>query len=280
MKTILVATDFSKASYNASLYGIELAKAFNANLVLFSAYQPIPVPVTEAPMVINLQDLKNLTQEQLDDCSSMINVGNKVHLETLCKEGTTVKSILEIAKIKKADVIIAGMKSSGRGIRRIFGSAVTELSKKTTVPMIVVPEEAKYSDLEVIALANDSDIEPESDKHILDALRSIATRFHSRLYMVRIAKNEFQEAFEVLNRPFRLNNIIRTLDPQYEYLWGKDIPKALNAFIDKHKVNMLALLPHKHSLLEKFFFESTTHSMVFETKIPLLILPGSGISGS
>jgi len=37
MKIILVATDFSDAAHNAALYAAELAKAFNARLILFSA---------------------------------------------------------------------------------------------------------------------------------------------------------------------------------------------------------------------------------------------------
>ena len=36
-----------------------------------------------------------------------------------------------------------------------------------------------------------------------------------------------------------------------------------------HKV----MVPHKHSLLERWFVKSTTRSMIFKTRIPLLILP-------
>lgn len=39
MQTFLIATDFSAASRNATQYGIELARAFNARVILVSAYQ-------------------------------------------------------------------------------------------------------------------------------------------------------------------------------------------------------------------------------------------------
>jgi len=47
MKTILAAVNFSAASHNAALYATELAKAFNAKLILVYACQPIPVPVSD-----------------------------------------------------------------------------------------------------------------------------------------------------------------------------------------------------------------------------------------
>lgn len=50
MKTILVATDFSAAAHNASLYAVELARAFNARIILFNAFQQAPVPVSEIPV--------------------------------------------------------------------------------------------------------------------------------------------------------------------------------------------------------------------------------------
>lgn len=45
MKTILIATDFSEASRNASFYGVELPKEINARIILFEAFT-IPKPIS------------------------------------------------------------------------------------------------------------------------------------------------------------------------------------------------------------------------------------------
>ncbi len=52
MKTILVPIDFSEASINALDYAIEIAKLWQAKLILFHAYH-IPVAPIEAPVVIS-----------------------------------------------------------------------------------------------------------------------------------------------------------------------------------------------------------------------------------
>ena len=67
--------------------------------------------------------------------------------------------------------------------------------------------------------------------------------------------------------------MLHTLNPVYESVVGQNIPVALDDFALRYHVDILAMLPHKHSLMERLFFKSTTREMVFETHLPLLILP-------
>ena len=99
------------------------------------------------------------------------------------------------ADVEDADIIIVGMKKTGRSFRKLFGSTVTTLAEIATIPLIVVPEEARYTNPVTIVLANEADLEESADKHVLDALIEIGEKFYSRLYMVRVAKNKHHEAF-------------------------------------------------------------------------------------
>lgn len=272
MKTILVATDFSDAAHNATLYATELAKAFNARLILFSAYEQVPVPVSEIP-VLALEEMRIRVQRQLEHEKQVLTAGNTISVETMAKPGIAAKCILQAANENKADILITGMKKTGVALRRFFGSTVTALTKKLPIPLLVVPEDTAFTNISAIALANESDAAPDSDPHLLDILREIGERFHSKLYLIRVAKNQFQEAYEVLNPPFKIKRMVRTLDPVYECIEGKDITQALNDFITGYNINLLALLPHKHALLDSWFYKSTTRSMIFESQTPLLILP-------
>jgi len=277
MKTILLTTDFSKAAHNSCSYGIELARAFNARVILFSAYQQVPMVISESAVVITADNMEAFLQRQLANEANLVNRAGIVTLETVCMEGSPANSILKIAKENNADIIVTGMKESGKGFRRVMGSTVTALAGKTTIPLLVIPEEARYGGLNSIALANESDIDADADIHLLDALREIGEKFQSRLYLLRIARNKFHEKYEALNRPFRLARALRTLAPVYKCIGGKGIEQAFNDFVAGYQVNMLALLPHKYSLMERWFIKSTTRSMIFATHIPLLILPEQGM---
>ena len=141
------------------------------------------------------------------------------------------------------------------------------------MPLTAIPEESKYNPVNIIALANESDPEPDADDHRLDTLCEITEAFHSKLYLVRVAKNKLWEAYEILNRPFKLNRMLRTLHPVYKCIEGRDIPQALNEFIDSYHVTTHAMIQYKHSLLEKWFIKSATRSMIFDTHVSLGILP-------
>lgn len=272
MKTILVATDFSAAAHNASLYAVELAKAFNARIILCNVFQQVPVPVSEIP-ALTMEEMAVRVERQMEDEKKMLGEGNNVPIELYFKPGNVDKIIPKAVTEKDADIIIAGMKKDDATIRHIFGSTVTQLVKNLIVPMLVVPEDTTYKSISTIALANESDVAPDSDARLLDTLRLLGERFHSKLYLVRIAKDRFHEAYDVLNRPFKISRMVRTLDPIYECIVGKDVPEALKDFTSGYKINLLALLTHKHGLLERLFIKSTTRAMIFETPIPLLILP-------
>jgi len=273
MKTILVATDFSDAAHNAALYAAELAKAFNARLILFNAYQQVPVPVSEAPAIPSLEELHLQAQQKLEEEAQIISAAGVLNVGISSKAGFVSDAILKTAEGVHADVIVAGMKKSGKGMRRFFGSVVTALVRKLNMPLIVVPEDVKYSPITTIALANETDIAPETDKHILDTIRELGEKFNSRLYLIRVAKNKLAEAWQMLNSPFRITRLLRTLDPVYKCIEGRDISKALNEFNAAYHVNMLALLPQRHSLVDRWFIKSNTRAMIFETPFPLLILP-------
>jgi hypothetical protein len=163
------------------------------------------------------------------------------------------------------------MKGSGKTTRKFLGSTVTSLARKTTIPIVVIPEGVPYRSPRTIALANDNS--SQAGTHLLDAFRNLVEKFHSTLYIVRIITKKSNEVIEVLNRSSNLNKMVGKLKPLYEYPLDKNINKALNNFISTHHVDMLAMIPHKESLPERWFLRSNTREMLFKANIPLLILP-------
>lgn len=278
MKTVLVATDFSQASANALEYALRLADGLNTGVALFSCYEYISPPVSEVPVLMTMEELRDRTLLKLTETVNHIEHNDRARVDVYCKPGFAAEAILEISRELNAELIITGTKKSAKGLRRLLGSTVTELARKTQIPMIVVPEEVRFNGVNSIALANEGDLTQDSDKNTLAILRKIAEHFQSRLFIVRVAEDDLNQACELVNQPTELINTIGELDPAFKCVAGTSIPEALNAFIDYYKIDLLALLPHKHSLLERLFFKSTTRAMVFETSIPLLIMPDSRIT--
>ncbi len=268
METILIATDFSTASRNASLYGVQLAKALNANIILFNAYKvPPPAPAFNAS--ISRYDIMMQTDKRLLDEADFLDP-KRTLIEIICDEGMAEDAIINIANEKKADLIITGMKGSGKNFKKIFGSTATSLVKNTSIPVIIVPEDASFKNPDTVVFAGDN---IDLDKDVPQQLKEITQLFKSKLYVVRVIKNKNEEWFEVSDTPQKLNKIVQMPDTSFQYPVDKDIRHALNEFINAHHADMLVMVPHKHEWLERLFRKSETKDMIFHTRIPLLVLP-------
>ena len=262
MKTILIATDFSPASHNASVYGVELAKAIDANIILFNAFT-VPNPPPSITVNVSRYDVMMQTDKLLLDEANALDP-DRTLIEILCDEGPTKNAVINIANEKKVDFIIVGMKGAGKSLKKIFGSTATALAKETSIPLIIVPEKAKFKKLDIMVFANDAAV---LDKGIPTYITGITQLFKSKLYVVRVFKNK--KVFKV-NTPHLLTKTegITT----FEYSSDADISYALNTFIEMNKADMLVMIPHKHQWLKRLFTKSETKDMIFHTHVPLLIL--------
>lgn len=145
MNTILIATDFSPASRNASIYGIQLANTLKANIILFNAFKKnVSSDAKDSSLLYDamMQSDKRLLEEAdfLDPKHEM--------MEVICDEGIAYDSIMKIANEKKVDCIVVGRKGNGDAIKDLFGSTATALTRNSNIPIIVVPEHAGFVEAE------------------------------------------------------------------------------------------------------------------------------------
>ncbi len=270
MKTILIATDFSPASRNASIYGVEFARAIKAKIILFNAFT-VPNPPPSINVSVSRYDIMMQIDKLLLDEANLLDPGRKL-IEILCDEGSPTDAIINLVNEKNVDFIIVGMKGAGESLKKIFGSTATALAKRTNTPLVVVPEKAKFKKLDILVFANDASV---LDKGVPKFITEITQLFNSKLYIVRIIRNK--KIFKI-NTPHLLqqSDAVTT----FEYSVDADISYALNTFIEMNKADMLVMIPHKHLWLKRLFTKSETKEMIFHTHVPLLILPKNILSNS
>jgi nucleotide-binding universal stress UspA family protein len=272
METIFIATDFSSAARNATRYGFELAKSMRAKVILFTAYQQVVAMPNSLPYETD-EELERNSYQRLFEEAEAIDPRKTVALETRTMKGPVNSSILSAAIETNASFIVIGMKESGKEIRKYFGSTVTDLCKRALIPLIVVPLEAEFAIPKIIALA--SDISHETDIHILEPLKQIAEKYKSAVHIVRVIKKGMDEGLERATRSERLNWLLQDVEVCYDFINGENVAKAMNNFVVKNAVDMVAAIPHEHTLLERLFTKSVTKDLVFHTHVPLLVLPAT-----
>ncbi|MDP1803321.1 MAG: universal stress protein [Bacteroidota bacterium] len=273
MKTILVPTDFSMVSDNAVNYAAEIAKVTKAKLILFHVYQ-IPVVATEVPIVI-----PNFEELEKDCLDGLLRISTRLHsklsttnIECVVRSGFAVDEINLYAKNNKVDLIVMGMHGAGYLTEKLIGSVTTSLIQRSNCPVLVIDEQVKFKNIKKIVLA--CDYNETENKKVLEPLKEFAQLFKSHVYVLNVInKSEpLEPVTEVVADFIKLEHSLADTAHSFHYMANEEIVDGINEFVSEQKMDMVVMIPRKHSVLKNIFNEPTTKKMAFHSKAPLLAL--------
>ncbi len=277
IKKILIATDFSPAAHHATLYGMQLAKATKADAILFSACS-VKLPSATRDVKVCHLALMEETKKKLADEADCIIKGYDMQLEIICREGSPNEAILAIAKEKAADLIIVGMKGSGKDAKKLFDSTTSSLVNSLLIPTILVPDGNSFTTPINILYA--SDVFLDTAISSIDQVKWLTEFFASKLFVVRVVKDSYEEVRENVNTPQNLRRELKTLNTSFSFPVNKNVTDGLNEFVSEQKVDLIIMMPRKHEWLESLFVKSKTRDMVFRWHVPVLMLPDTTITNT
>ena len=268
MQNILVPVDFSPVSRNAAIYAAELAKQFNAKLVLFHAYM-LPTPVSEVPYVmVTADEMQKENEALIKKEADQLHDTYKIEVEWLVQIGIASDEIKLLAKEKNSDIIVMGMKGAG-GLDKIIGSTTTNVIRKVKVPVLVIPDKATYQPIQHITYAYD--LNDPSGPGLFQPLLNLAASYQSRFSLLHVqgpseAKENSGTGKAALEAIFNGRQVswVTTED--------SSVTRGISEYLLQHPAELLAMIAHRHNFFERVFSKSHTTAMAYETSIPLLIL--------
>ena len=155
IKKILYATDLSKNSAYAFFYAIDMAKKYNASIVILHTIEPIR-NINYEGGGFGLEEMmkKSKKQEQEIDIEEI-----KKHLQAFCKKtetqigcpcvelvskilvplGHPVEEILKVVDDEGCDVIVLGTHGKGFLRQTFLGSVAGSVLERTRKPVFIVP---------------------------------------------------------------------------------------------------------------------------------------------
>lgn len=272
MKTILIATDFSPAAHNAALYAVEWANQLKAKLVLFNGYT-VPLSLPESYVMVKPEEVRETALTYLQEEANSLKSRSLHAISIEVKEGNSPEIILEVAAQYENPLIVLGMKQEGKWMRNWFGDMVSGLARKSSFPLLIVPDKAQFLSLNKIAIGIENDFETELQS--LRILKEIGLAFHSHVNLVRVLSFQAPASSELTARSSHLLHSLEPLDAQYYFPRSEDTTNGLNDFVGESGAELLCVLPKHHSLLERIFIRSETRKLIFHSHVPLLLLPES-----
>ena len=150
IENILVALDGSKAANKALEFALDLAEKYSAHVVLLTAADAVPVPLTVysapdmelgAPVFMEkyLKELKNYHEKMLAKALKKAKKSKpNVKISTKLVEGRPAHTIIDTAKEGKFDIIVMGSRGLG-GIKEFFlGSVSDRVADEAPCPVLIV----------------------------------------------------------------------------------------------------------------------------------------------
>jgi nucleotide-binding universal stress UspA family protein len=273
MKTILVPTDFSKASINAIDYAMEIAKLLKAKLILYHVYH-IPVMVTEITSMETEEDIEKLSILNLKKIKEklLLKHGKEISISFKTNNGNVEDRINLFTKNNKIDLIVMGIKGGGFLKEKIIGSITTSVLRKAICPVIAVDQKVKFKTIKKIVFA--CDYANENNAKILKPLKEIANLFDVHIYVLKIAGQfEICPSPEELELKFKdMKKSLKDFEHTYHCAYNVNVVDGINEFVETKKIDMVVMIPQRYTLIDYIFHTPETKKMAFHSKVPLLAL--------
>lgn len=269
MKSLLVPTDLSPAAQNATDYAANLCKALGAKMVLLHVYM-LPVPVSEIPYVmISADEIQKASETALKKEADRIFESLGIEIEWVVRLGLASDEIRDIEIEKNIDLVIMGMKGAGE-LDKLIGSTTVAVIRKCHRAVLVIPREAKFEAYKLLSYA--TDFSYTANLSCFEPLKILIRSFKSDLLVVNVQKAGKNMTNDQINGKERLEAVFEEIPHRYQIIEDNDIEHGLHKFIESNAPDVLAMVAHKHNMLERLFGIHHTKAMIYQTHIPILIL--------
>jgi len=277
IKKILAPTDFSPASNNALQYAVGLAAETNAKLFVFHAYRIPEVTDAAYPIggmypdgMVDSNDIKKEVNEEMNGVIETILKDKNVNYESIISAGFAEENILSAIEKNEIDLVVMGTRGAN-ALQEIFGSTTSHIISHTHVPVLVIPKSARFEKIDNIVLASDYKKTYKPDTY--NMLLNMADLFHASIDVLHVRPENEKMSTEELDAGDGLDRILKKTQHAFHFQAEKeDVNDAIEKFLKQHKKSMLAMVPRKHSLIDRLIHGSKTQHMIFHTEKPLLVM--------
>jgi nucleotide-binding universal stress UspA family protein len=270
MDTILAPTDFSPAANNAVNYAAELAKFFDAKLVLINAYSMPPVNYEAGFALDIVASLQKASQEQLEALKKQLLQKNQfLKIECEVEMGIPYDVIQDAVKKYNTDLIVMGIVGEAGKIKEhVIGSSAVRVARHIETPTFIIPENVRYHKIHHISFA--CDLEKTEETVLVYIAKYFSKMFDADLEIVNVERPQEELNAEKSKTSVFIEKKLETINHKTVYITENKVAKGLEDYFESHPTDVIMLNPKKHNLFHNLFNESVTKELAFHVKQPIL----------
>ena len=270
MKTIVVATDFSKAASNATNYAADMALSIQADILLLYIHQ-IPVVYIEVPITASEYEMMNDAKKSLSQLQAQLitRTNGKLNIKTEIGAGVFFKELNAVCEKIKPYAVVMGSQGTTAAERVFYGGHTIYAMNHLKWPLITVPQGSGFSQIKKICLACDFDEVVESTP--IDEIKRLVNDFQAELHVINSGKKEPPGAGTVFESGM-LQEMLGSLNPQYHFINNENVDEGIINFVEKNKIDLLIALPKSKGLLKKIIHKSVSKQLILHSHVPVIAI--------
>lgn len=270
MLNILVPTDFSPLSKIASNFAVKIGCQLDGNITflhVLTITEPVRVSMHEKMKKLE-EDMFRLAERDIHKLIKDVtkNIDESVPVKSVVvRSSEFVDTLNKESKRLRSGLIVMGTKGATGLKKAVLGSNTTSVIEGSHIPVLVVPDKAKFKGFHDIVYACDMK-DPERE---LKILLPYAEKFDSVVHLVHVTNSgrkieELEDKMEKVFQKLRARNVAAVV------LVDDDVEAAIEQYLNVNKASLMAMFTHKLTFIEKIFNKGMTRKVAFHSSVPLL----------
>ena len=268
MKKILFPTEFADHAPEVLRYASELAYFFKAKLIVMHAFGKPEIRTTDSA---TLEKKANTATDFMLEFvkENLLETHQKeIKIDYVVQVGFPAEAILHLAIEEEIDLIVMGNTGKTNAIGTIFGSTAQEVLTKANCPVLAVPAEAKFSDIDNIVYTTNFEFR---DLEGINYLKKWSKAFLAAIHCVHVIENDEDQAsairgMNILHETYKGHKKVH-----FDMVEG-DFKEKIERFVKTKKADILAMMAHKRNFLSRILASSKVKGVSKRIPVPLLVI--------
>lgn len=284
---VLIPIDFSGYSMKAALVGFDIAEKLGSKMVVYHSsprpeFLTIPysdVIVYDSALFLNYEMTEKMTNQKFEEFLTRLTAAidperwKKARPEYIVKIGEPDDDILSYIRLHPPKMVVMGIRGEDARSGDLMGTTTAGVIFNAKVPVLAIPENTPDNWPEHFSTVVYATNFEAYDFIAMDKLLKLVKPFDCKVICLHVNQGNSGELDEAM-----LEGMREALCEKYPYadfdcrlVNSKNLPEAIDQFIQENRIDVLALTTHRRNLLTRFFNPGITRKLMLHTRTPILV---------
>jgi nucleotide-binding universal stress UspA family protein len=266
---IVLLTDFSPLSKVAMNYAVKMAANLSAEFTILNIVRLEGIPKANLKLRQIEKNIAEISEEEgaklVKEIMTQIKGNYSINYRAI-RARTVAEMVRKYVEKNQTNMVVMGLQGASALKKARLGGTTVSVIDECKVPVMAIPELAKYRNMEHIVYASDlKNVQKE-----LDTIVEFARIFGSTVHMIHVTPVIDKKLETQKNGVEDIISKMGYDKLDFKLIVDDDVTTAIDGYIRKTKADLLTTFTHKLSLEEKLFGKSVTRKLAYQGTIPLL----------